>query len=310
MDVSKPFLGLSVIGALHALFTYTRMSESNAKVDRSLSFAQVLSSLDLSGMNPLSFISLFTKDPGLETAEEKSPSSPAIAAAKENRAIVSKLVLIGTLQGFLEGKNITDIAAVWQREHLNWDAYQMQNYGVIYGVLCILAGRYMTPYLLRHFSPRTFTTFTNFTNFIGYYLRGAAEQDVYLWAAVPVMLFGVNGAAGHAVKSMATDRAIAAGIGRGELAAWNNNLRAVAFTFAPVMYGQFYAFACRNGIYPGHVFLLAACLGALLPELLLRAMPASEVQPLEGEQKEKVEEGTRLAMAAATEKVESSKLTA
>ena len=47
------------------------------------------------------------------------------------------------------------------------------------------------------------------------------------------MLPGVNGASASAVKSMATDRCIAAGIGRGELSAWLNNLRAIVLATAP-----------------------------------------------------------------------------
>jgi hypothetical protein len=301
MDIKKPALALSAIGAAHALFTYMLLPETNLEADNSMPLAQILSSLDLSGFNPLSFLQLFSNDKGLELAKHKSPSSKPVQAAVENRRITQKLVVVASFQSFLEGKSVTDIAQVWQREHLEWSPFDMRDFGITYGILCFLAGKYVTPALLRKFSPRTFTSITNTTNFFGFWLRGAAESGWAFWGAVPLMLAGVNGAAGHAIKSIATERAIASGIGRGELSAWFNNLRAFTYATAPVLYGQFYAYAVDNGIYPGTVFLIAGTIGALIPELMLRSMRGEEIENMNEEEKRLVEEGRRLAVEAGVE---------
>ena len=49
-------------------------------------------------------------------------------------------VTINTLQSFLEGKNVTDIVQIWQREHLKWDVFGMRDFTVAYGVLCVGTG--------------------------------------------------------------------------------------------------------------------------------------------------------------------------
>ena len=92
---------------------------------------------------------------------------------------------------------------MWQIEHLKWDAFRMRDFGVAYGVLCYLAGGFVTPRLLRAFDARGFTTFTNATNFAGFYVRAAMESPVAWWGAVPLMLCGVNGASSMAIKARA-----------------------------------------------------------------------------------------------------------
>ena len=109
------------------------------------------------------------------------------------------------------------------------------------------------------------------------------------------MLPGVNGSSASAIKSIATDRAILAGIGRGELSAWINNLRALVVAIAPVIYGQFYGFAVEHGIYPGYTFSLAALFGAVLPEIFHRMMPAKDIQMLNGTEKKTIAKGTKIA---------------
>ena len=77
---------------------------------------------------------------------------------------------------------------------------------------------------------------------------------------------------------MATDRCIAAGIGRGELSAWLNNLRAIVLATAPTLYGNFYAWAISRNIYPGYAFFLAAFFGAILPEMIHQTLTHQETR--------------------------------
>jgi len=92
------------------------------------------------------------------------------------------------------------------------------------------------------------------------------------------MLPGVNGASATALKTVQNQIATSQGFGKGEFSAWVNNLRALAGSAAPVLYGQFYAAAEKYGRNPGHVFALAGVLGALIPQLILQGMPDSQLR--------------------------------
>ena len=151
MDITKPSLALSALGVLHTIFLYIFLPETNAKADTTTPLSQVLKSLDLSSINPLNFLTIFREDQRLKSAKQSNPDSPEVDAAIKNRTIVSQLIVIATLQSFLEGKNVTDIVQVWQREHLKWDAFRMRDFTVMYGVLC-----YLVRLFLSHFSILSF----------------------------------------------------------------------------------------------------------------------------------------------------------
>ena len=301
MNLKSPALALATLGALHSLFILYAMPETNAKVlkpgYKKLSLFDALRNLDFASMNPLSFLSIFREDKALQKAQKEKYKNlnPEINAAIDNRRIIRRLVLVSTFQTFLEGKNVTDIVQVWQREHLKWDAFGMRDFTVMYGVLCFLAGQFLTPALLRRWSGRSFTTFTNTTNAIGFVMRGATEIPFVFWCAVAPMLPGVNGGSSSAIKSMATDRCVAAGIGRGELSAWLNNLRALIVATAPVIYGNVYAFCVNNNIYPGYAFFVAALFGAVVPEIIHQQLKPSETKMLTQEDKNMISEGRKLA---------------
>ena len=274
-------------------------------------------SLDLSSLNPLSFLKLYQEDPALARAliaeeqdkeQSKSQENDAddtqstpqalsldptrpVAAAVRNRRILRQLVTIIGMQGFLEGKNVSDIVQIWQREHLGWDIFGMRNFTSTYGMACVVTGALLTPRLLHELSPRAFTSLTNATNAFGFLLRGASENAFVFWCAIVPLLPGVNAASTQAFKSLVTSRAIAAGVGRGELSAWINNLRALCSAAAPVLYGNAYAFLRERGWYAGHVFTLAALVGAILPEVLHRRMRQGEVEALSEEEAVIVKEG-------------------
>ena len=165
----------------------------------------------------------------------------------------------------------------------------------MYWRFVFLAGQFLTPALLQRWSGRSFTTFTNTTNAIGFVMRGATEIPFVFWCAVAPMLPGVNGGSSSAIKSMATDRCVAAGIGRGELSAWLNNLRALIVATAPVIYGNVYAFCVNNNIYPGYAFFVAALFGAVVPEIIHQQLKPSETKMLTQEDKKMISEGRKLA---------------
>jgi len=202
----------------------------------------------LSAMNPLAFVRIYT----------------------HGSAALQKLVTIISLQFYLEGKNWSDFIEIWKREHLGWDVVGSRNFVVAYGVLCIIAGTKLTPALLNGLSAKGFSSLTNVTNALGFVLRGATENPWVFIAAVPFMLPGVNGASSTALRAVAQDCATAEGFGKGEFAAYQNNLRAITSAIAPMLIGNYYAWCLKRGVKPGSNFWLGALIGAILPELLMR----------------------------------------
>jgi hypothetical protein len=73
------------------------------------------------------------------------------------------------------------------------------------------------------------------------------------------------------------DKAAAQGFGRGEFQGWCNNMRALAGALSPLIYGHYYAFAERRGIWPGTVFWVCGALGAAVPQLLLACTTQREL---------------------------------
>jgi hypothetical protein len=87
----------------------------------------------------------------------------------------------------VDGKNM-DMVQIWKHEHLHWGPRMSSNFEIVYGLLNIFSGNYITPFLLKRLTPRQFTTVTNVTNGIGFFMRGAADRGwVFLAAAIPMM---------------------------------------------------------------------------------------------------------------------------
>merc|ERR1719215_336577 len=206
--------------------------------------------LDIAAINPFGFIRLF----------------------KEGSSLLWKTTVVTCFQFFLEGKNMSDLAMSWMRDHLKWDVETVRNFVVGYGALCTASGMLITPRLLKQNSKRAFTTITNMLNFIGFAGRGyKAQAWCWLLFMIP-MLPGVNAASATALKSYSSELARREGFGNGEFSAWVNNLRAIVASIAPMIYGQVYAFLEKAGMNPGHTFALAGLVGALTPEILMQTM--------------------------------------
>jgi len=253
------YLALSSLGMAHVLFSLVSVPETLVKSQRK-NWSSVL---QLSSINPFGFLNIF----------------------RRGSFALQKMTMIQTLQMCLEGKNLSELVELWKREHLDWSVEQSRNFVMIYGTLSILSGIFITPMFLKKLSARGFTSATNLLNLLGFLLRGLKESSwVFLLAVIP-MLPGVNGASATALKSISTDLATAEGFGKGEFSAWTNNLRALAGAAATVLYGNYYAWCKRKGIYQGTTFAVAGLLGAALPELLLCLTRDSELR------REKVQPG-------------------
>lgn len=241
---------MAAIATAHVAFVATQLEETLAVAKRSTA------KFTLSMINPFGFLRIFS----------------------EGTHALKKLVTITTLQMFLEGKNMSDVIQAFIRDKLQWSVTQVRNFVTSYGLLCLGTGFTATPRLLKALSARDFTTVTNMLNFLGFSVRGMVPSTpLFLGAMVP-MLPGVNGASATALKTVQNQIATSQGFGKGEFSAWVNNLRALAGSAAPVLYGQVYAAAEKYGRNPGHVFALAGVLGALIPQLILQGMPDSQLE--------------------------------
>ncbi|CAL1126068.1 unnamed protein product [Cladocopium goreaui] len=205
----------AAIAAVHAVFVATLLEETLDKSNR----ATAKMTLDM--INPFGFVRIFS----------------------EGTQALRKLVMITTLQMFIEGKNLSDVIQAWIRDHLKWSVTQVRNFIVAYGMLCTATGLSATPWMLRNFSPRGFTTITNLLNFFAFTARGLSPSSWLFLSMMVPMLPGVNGASATALKAVAQDIAANQGFGKGEFSAWVNNLRAFSGSVAPVVYGQVYAAA-------------------------------------------------------------------
>jgi hypothetical protein len=76
---------------------------------------------------------------------------------------------------------------------------------------------------------------------------------------------------------MATDLAVAGGMGRGEYSAKFGNIRALTVVFAPLFYGNIYAYYAPRGK-PGYAWFAGAMVVALA-ELLHRTLKDEECFP-------------------------------
>ena len=249
LPVRFSYLLAAIVSSIHVLFTGFVLRETLPPGEGK--------PFTMAGFNPLGFVKLFRR------------STPAT---------LQKLVVVGSLQSWLEGKNGVDYVQIWQREHLKWNVFQMRNFTVSYGVCMFVAGQFLTPGLLKAMSARTFTGFTNLTNLLGFFMRGWSENPKIFWAAIVPMLPGVNGSSASAIKAIASDHARAAGLGAGEYSGYFNNLRALVGAASTMTFGVSYSFCVRRGLHPGIPFWLGAILGAAVPELLHRTMSTEEMR--------------------------------
>mmetsp|Transcript_7762 Transcript_7762/g.17784 ORF Transcript_7762/g.17784 Transcript_7762/m.17784 type:complete len:283 (+) Transcript_7762:1-849(+) len=191
-----------------------------------------------------------------------------------------KLVTIISLQTMIDGKNMSDLSQIWMREHLKLSVEGIRNFIVSFGFLSMLAGAKITPTLLKTFSVWGYTTLTNLTNTAAFSLRAIEEKAIIWYGAMPLMLPGVNGASSAALGGVLNEHLVASGFGVGESSAWLNNLRVIVGVAATVLYGYFYAFCRKRGIWPGHTYTLAAFVGAFIPQaILMLTVKHSELHP-------------------------------
>jgi len=189
--------------------------------------------------------------------------------------LLKQVFVIGAFQLFLEGKCTSDLCQLWCRTDAKMSNEQIRDFIAVWGFANIASGCFR-PQILKTMSATKFTTLANLTLALGVATHGIAPKGKFMWAPLPLMLLGLNCGHNAALGPLIGPLASEEGLPKGEVAAWMQNLRAVVTTVAPLSYGLWYAACKRNNKYTGSTWWLAAAMGALLPELLLRAMPADE----------------------------------
>ena len=242
------YLQIAVLGAIQALYMITMVPETLEPEKRR--------PIDIKGaLNVFGFLNIFRK----------------------GKNGLQKIVCTMTMQMVTEGKNLVDVSQNLMTQRLGFSVVQNGNF-LSSAAFCYMAsGWYCTPWMLNKFSPRMFTTVGNLFIALGYGIQGPATNLYVYWAAFFLLTPGVNGAASTALRAVAADQAAAQGFGRGEFQGWCNNMRALAGAAAPLIYGHYYAFAERSGIWPGTVHWLAVLLGAVLPQMLLATVPDEQL---------------------------------
>jgi hypothetical protein len=106
---------------------------------------------------------------------------------------------------------------------------------------------------------RGHTTFANFMTILAFCTMGAAPTQMNMWLGLLMLLPTMERRA--ATSAMATDHAIAAGMGRGEYQAAFANFRALTVITAPILYGRMYSTFAPSGK-GGYAFFAGAAIVA------------------------------------------------
>lgn len=246
------FLLLSLLGAVQLAFNSLSMPETLEHSKR----VAIDSALTLSTFNPLGFLNLYRK----------------------GSVSLQKGVTITTLQGFIEGKNLSDFALAFMKVNMNWGIAGIRNWLSLYGLTNFVSGMLLTPYLLKNLTVRSYTSLTNLTNTIAYAVRAFVGGRTWLYiSTVPIMLPGVNGVSANALKAVASDLAKAEGFGMGEFSAYGNNLRAIISALAPVILGNFYSWSQKKG-FGGSTYWLVGVIAGVIPQILFQNMTDDELE--------------------------------
>jgi len=238
-NLRLPFAVGSITAGLQLLMVLSRFEET---LMESKPF-------DFSAVNPFSFVRLFTKSPEL-----------------------AKLVTIGGLQCFPEGKNLSDFNQNYILTHVGWSQQMRSMFTVGFGTIMMLGGR-LAKYSLEMFGQRGHTTLANWLTLIALGTWGARAKSLNMWLGMLLLMPTMERRT--AIGAISTKEAIKCGFTRGEFAGLFANWRAVATAVAPVLYGRVHAMMAPKGL-PGAPYFVAG-LVCILAEILHKTMSDEEM---------------------------------
>ena len=159
--------------------------------------------------NPLAFTKLFTRG-----------------------KTVRMLVLTAGLQCVPEGKNISDLQQIKMMGDIGASDAVRGNFVSAFGVCMVLGGK-LAGTSIKMFGKRGHTTLNNILTICAFLVFGRAKQMMGMWLGLILLLPTMERRA--ATSAMATDHAVATGMGRGEYQAAFANFRALTVVMAPLL---------------------------------------------------------------------------
>eukprot|EP00943_MAST-04B_sp_MAST-4B-sp1_P001702 g1702.t1 len=200
------------------------------------------------------------------------------------------MVLVAVLQCMPEGKNISDMLQIYSSENVGMVPVERANFVTAFGC-CMMFGGPLVKRTIGYFGNRGHTTFSNLMTIAAFCMYGAGQKYYNMWLGLLLLLPTMERRAATSVSivqyvsivhlilrdAMATDLAVAGGMGRGEYSAKFGNIRALTVVFAPLFYGNIYAYYAPRGK-PGYAWFAGAMVVALA-ELLHRTLKDEECFP-------------------------------
>ena len=168
------------------------------------------------------------------------------------------LTLVGLLQTFCEPKTWNSMTQLYMRVNVGVAPEKIGRFFAAFGIAAI-ASKGLTRAILRRKGPAFHTTISNLATALSFLCWGADASSKAFSIAMPLLLAPFNMDRRAGVNSRASDAASDAGFGKAEHAALFGNLRALAVSFAPLLFGRIYAWSnAKPGRKPGLGFWVAA----------------------------------------------------
>lgn len=192
--------------------------------------------------------------------------------------VLSRLMLVTGFQSFTEGRNITDVIAIFLMNDLKWGWNTINNYVSLYGTSLVLSGMTVKP-MLQAFGMIKFTTFSNMCNILHLLCNAVVPPFSLLGANLSVWLGLVFGAPGarkrDAAESLIMKIGAEEGFGNGFTSGAMMNFRAIVNVIGPLLFGSLYAWSSKYKR-PSIVFLVGA-LTVLVAEASLRTLKPKDM---------------------------------
>jgi len=206
--------------------------------------------------NPLSFVKLFTLSPELR-----------------------KLTIFNSMNIFTEGKNLNDLNQLWMKANLCMTIPETAQWTVAYGAAMFVGGMLTKNVLMPRLGGQGYTRLAYSLSAAGFGTFGTYHTKAAYWLGLLMLMPGINGAAGAYVKSIWTGHAKATGMGMGEIAAANANLRSLLYVIGPVLYTRVYAHFTARKQNAGAAYYMAAVIGCLGPLLMQLGFTKKDMTP-------------------------------
>jgi len=246
---SRAYGAGAMLSAVHFLITYLRIAEPLAVERRK----PMPAGAELAkALNPLGFVGLYA-----------------------HNSILSRLVTVGALQFFCEGKCIADLNGYYLVNEAKWSDQTRAVFNSLWGAVMTLGGK-LGPVTIRRLGLRGHTTLQNFATALAFSLTGSSTITALIFSALAVNCFATE--RGAAVRSLCVEAANDVGMGSGEFGAKFANLRALTVAVGPVLYAKVYALGIsRKPPFPGAPFFVGALI-ALLAEALHKTLTNEQLK--------------------------------